>query len=123
MPDITITLTPDEAVALADSVRVEQWGYGYYPGGGDPRDFSPDRELCSPEEIAAWEADCAAWEAGNGQPAPPSCYTNESGTLHILAPRYGIGSYRYADPDAQSALDKLAAAVRAAQGERHATTP
>lgn len=39
--------------------------YGYFPGGDfDPRRFEPDREVNTPEEIAAWEHLCTAWEAG-----------------------------------------------------------
>ena len=70
--------------------------YGYFPGG-DPHDFTPDFELCTPTEIAAWEADCKAWENGEGQPCPPSCRSVVSidgeTTVYFLAPRYGVGVY------------------------------
>jgi hypothetical protein len=45
-------------------VSIER-AYGYFPGGDyDPRKFKPDRETNTPDEIAAWERLCAAWDAG-----------------------------------------------------------
>lgn len=38
--------------------------YGAFQGG-DPRDFTPDESSCKPEELAAWRAACAEWDAGN----------------------------------------------------------
>lgn len=48
----------------------ECWcSYGFYRGG-DPRQFEPDQE--NPDaEIAAWRAQCAAWERGE-QSEPPA---------------------------------------------------
>lgn len=34
-------------------MTVEQWEYGLFPGG-DPRDFRPDPDTCTDEEIARW---------------------------------------------------------------------
>lgn len=48
--------------------------YGLFPGG-DPRDFLPDAEDCTPEEIAAWEAACAEWDRGEGTDRGPGCAT------------------------------------------------
>lgn len=50
---------------LAERIRSDSVAHNHHYGsfmGGDPRDFSPDREACTPEEIAAWEAACAAAE-------------------------------------------------------------
>jgi hypothetical protein len=56
-------LERDEADACACS-------YGYFLGG-DPRQFAPDEECCTPEEIARWQALCAEWDAGRQtEPAP-----------------------------------------------------
>lgn len=78
------------------------WMYGHFTGT-DPRDFRPDMELCTDDEIANWKADCEAWDRGEGKPAPPpgtTLYDAEGNWIgHILAPRYGIGTYRYRDDD------------------------
>lgn len=39
--------------------------YGNFMGG-DPRDFVPDEEVCTPEEITAWAAACEEWNRGEG---------------------------------------------------------
>jgi len=82
------------------------WQYGHF-GGGDPRDFQPDMELCTPEEVARWKADVARAEAGEDVIAPPAGQWNESGTIHILAPKYGIGTYkmRFDDDDESEAAN------------------
>ena len=55
---------------LADSI--DKWrcpvplsvtGYGFYPGG-DPRDFWPDGESCTPQELAAHKEACKQWDQG-----------------------------------------------------------
>lgn len=46
-----------------------QCSYGYFLGG-DPRQFSPDEECCTTEEIARWQALCADWDVGR-QAEPP----------------------------------------------------
>lgn len=75
-----------------------EWMYGFF-GGGDPRDFTPDYEVCSEDEIARWKADVALAEAGNAVVAPPAGETvrDKDGNfvMHILAPRYGLGVYKY----------------------------
>lgn len=79
------------------------WSYGHF-GGGDPRDFEPDYELCTPQEIERWKSDVARVEAGEDLKAPSAGEWNKSGTIHILAPVYGIGTYKYRlddDEDAQ----------------------
>ncbi len=73
------------------------WSYGHF-GSGDPRDFEPDMELCTPEEVERWKADKARAEAGETVIAPPA---GEWVTpdMHILAPKYGIGTYKYRLPE------------------------
>jgi hypothetical protein len=36
--------------------------YGFPPRGMNPHDFDPDRESCTPAEIAAWEQAIVAWD-------------------------------------------------------------
>lgn len=73
-------------------------GYGFFPGG-DPRDFTPDYEMCSPEEIERWKVDVALAEAGFTVVTPPSgqwIYDQDGKpVMHILAPKYGMGTYQY----------------------------
>lgn len=71
--------------------------YGFFHGG-DPRDFTPDADECSPEEIANWERDCTKWnETEQTEPEPCPSYWKEiePGTVaHVLVTPYGIGSYK-----------------------------
>jgi hypothetical protein len=55
----------DELRALADDIRIEAdtSHYGYFLGG-DPREFTPDAEVCTAEEMERHKADCEAWERG-----------------------------------------------------------
>lgn len=55
----------DALRAIADSIRHEAdtSHYGYFLGG-DPREFTPDFEVCTVEEIERHKADCEAWERG-----------------------------------------------------------
>jgi hypothetical protein len=75
----------------------EDYGYGFPPRGVDPRDFMPDFELCSREEIKAWEEDKARAEAGEAIVSPPPGGWNNTHTIHVLAPRWGIGAYKIKD--------------------------
>lgn len=60
--------------------------YGFGGAGtGDPRDFYPDEDSCTAYEIAAWEAACAARDAGDESAVALSC---EAAAL-------GIGTYRF----------------------------
>lgn len=73
-----------------------EYGYGFFPGG-DPRDFTPDYELCAEQEVANWKADCEAWERGEQTPCPPPCehtHDEQGNEMIITAPRYGIGTYK-----------------------------
>lgn len=44
--------------------------YGYFPGG-DPRLFTPDVDVCTPEEIEAHRSACSAADAGDSKEHPP----------------------------------------------------
>lgn len=76
-------------------------GYGFFHGG-DPRDFHPDVECCSEEEIENHRKACELWNTAesNGQtPNPEECpsgwvYDDDgNATCHVLLSPYGIGSY------------------------------
>lgn len=54
--------------------------YGVFPGG-DPRDFRPDEETNSPDQIQAWKDECAAWDRGEGVVRPPGCATMGDGSV------------------------------------------
>lgn len=58
--------------------------------GGDPRDFEPDVELCTAEEIKAWGAACAEWAAGRGVDRGPGCQTFGDGSV-VTGTGFGIG--------------------------------
>jgi hypothetical protein len=70
-------------------------GYGYFPGG-DPRNYSPDGECCSPEEIAAWKAACNRWNLGEKTDEGRSGTVVEINGVPGFAcgHRFGIGTYR-----------------------------
>lgn len=99
--------------SIADRIRLEsdQTSYGSFLGG-DPREFSPDPECCTPEEMERHAADCASWEAGNhvdrgpnhlplGTPTetPPDAIVHyRGGGGHITVNHYGLGVTTYQDP-------------------------
>lgn len=83
------------------------FGYGYYPGG-DPRNFHPDPECCTEEEVAKHKAACQAWDRGETpDPGGPHVaitgeglkYTDRAGVEHIATSghltvaHYGLGTY------------------------------
>lgn len=73
--------------------------YGFFHGG-DPRDFHPDREECSPDEIENHRLACEVAEAqAEGRELPcPSGYiydANGDWIAHVLRAPFGIGTYQY----------------------------
>ena len=75
--------------------------YGFFHGG-DPRNFYPDYECCSPKEISDHKAACELWdqaEARGEEPTPEACQSGwhtdpETGArYHVLKSPYGIGTY------------------------------
>lgn len=99
---------------LAQAARPE---YGAFPGG-DPRTFTPDPEMCTPEETARWKEACAEWDAGKGKPVPPPCSAihDASGKVvgHAFAPRFGIGTYTglNRDPDLNDLVREIEECLR-----------
>jgi len=84
---------------MMSEIEDMQTYYGYFPGG-DPRDFTPDQEVCTPEEIARWEAACKRWEAGDTSELPPEehgPWIEQGGKTVGLCHAYrsfGMGTYR-----------------------------
>ena len=68
--------------------------YGCFPGG-DPREFTPDSEWCTPEEIEAHKRDCAAWDRGEKTTVPVSGMLPDGngGVMHVSRSSYGLGVY------------------------------
>lgn len=72
--------------------------YGFFHGG-DPRNFHPDAESCSPKELENHKAACQIWddaEARGETPEPEKCpsgwHQDEHGNVyHVLRAPYGIG--------------------------------
>ena len=84
---------PDCALCGGDGCIERGIIYGLFPGG-DPREFDPDRECCSPEEIERWKVACQEWDKGIGSNKGPSCATRGDGSAWT-GTGYGIGTYRY----------------------------
>lgn len=75
--------------------------YGFFPGG-DPREFSPDHEVCTEAEIALHKEHCAAWDRGERTDVPVSGWTDEN--THVTRSAYGLGIY-YVDFDDEDEND------------------
>ena len=85
--------------ALEEAKKVigyESQGYGSFPGG-DPRNFTPDEEENTPEELAAWKAACEAWDRGEGKDTGPQCQTMGDGSV-VTGTGYGMGTYQWPHP-------------------------
>lgn len=108
-------------IAARDYLRGQEndrTAYGFYPGG-DPRDFSPDEESCTAEELAAHKAACESWERGN-RPEYPAHYhsaENVGGKVVMTshAGSFGIGVYTMRDEDADDVLEQIDAALASLQ--------
>lgn len=82
--------------------------HGPFPGG-DPRNFEPDREMNTAEEIEAWEAACELWDANerDGEPSEPIPRPSHYGidadrgfVYHALSTGgFGYGTYQAEVPD------------------------
>ena len=70
--------------------------YGGFPGG-DPRDFEPDEDCCTNEEIENHRKACQDWDNGIQINLDPSCSTFGDGSL-TQGTGFGIGTY-YIDYD------------------------
>lgn len=88
--------------------------YGYFHGG-DPRDFCPDGEVCTPAEMAAHKAACEAWERGERPEYERHRHeVTEVGATTVVtsyAGSFGMGTYQMRDEEAEDVLDQVEAAL------------
>jgi hypothetical protein len=82
--------------------------YGFFPGG-DPRLFTPDFECVTPEEMAQWKEDCAAWERGEQKPVEPQCTMARDG---IRRSGYGPGVYTIVDDELVALVARIDAVLK-----------
>lgn len=90
----TTYVSADEPCEECGGAGVHQ-GYGNFPGG-DPRQFSPDEECSTPEERAAHERACKAWDTGNRTAVASACRFGSlpgGGYAHVTETRFGLGVY------------------------------
>lgn len=71
--------------------------YGYSPGG-DPRNFTPDEEVCSPRELENHRLACEAWNKGDEQVIQSGCVVLPDGSILNIS-HFGLGTYMYWDDD------------------------
>lgn len=82
--------------------------YGFFHGG-DPREFSPDYESCSPKEIEAHQKACELFDAAESAGVPMPDLECESGwktlsdgtVCHVLKSSFGIGTYMMDVPETE----------------------
>lgn len=117
-PDLHALCT--ELLPMVEDMAAEQLGYGFFPGG-DPRLFIPDEQCATEEEIANHQAACEAMERGEAVDQSPAGETlrSESGEYlgHITFSKFGLGTYRYQDPEAVALLGKIRGVLAKANGE------
>jgi hypothetical protein len=85
-----------------------EYGYGFFCGG-DPRDFHPDHECSSPEEIENHRKACVEaekLEAGRNLPCPSGWVRTETGSHHVTRAPFGLGGYTYTIPQLFEAADE-----------------
>ncbi len=110
-------------VAARDYLRTAanpETTYGYFPGG-DPRNFHPDPECCTPVEMAAHKAACEAWDGGDRtehERHHHKLIENTGGRTVIasMAGAFGLGTYQFRDEDAEDVLDQVEAALSSLSG-------
>lgn len=116
----------DALRAIADRIREQngEVGYGYFLGG-DPRDFTPDEESCSAEEIENHKRACQLMDEGkiqfvDGRHHFPLIKDGEV-IGHVTQAAFGIGMYTVKDPEIDklaSSLDEWVDAVRKTEDSR-----
>lgn len=83
--------------AIAEDKYIEVI-YGFF-NGGDPRDFKPDEECCTPEEINKWKEAVTLWNNTNNVKYEGSHYWIYNEVGHIVGSgtnaTFGIGAYLY----------------------------
>lgn len=67
-------------------------GYGFFPGG-DPREFEPDRESNTEEELEAHRLACKAFDEGDERVIQAGCVVVGGRVVNIS--RLGLGVYRF----------------------------
>jgi hypothetical protein len=99
-------------IAIRIRSHAEQPQYGGFPGG-DPRDFSPDPECCTADELERHRIACHEWEEGRGvdiggphialdahPDIEPDCIVRYAdGSGHMTVNAYGLGVYTYRDDE------------------------
>lgn len=74
----------------------EETVYGFFPGG-DPRDFTPDPDCCTKEEIERWREACAAWNRGERPEILAGCSEEHDAEGRVvkrtLRAPFGVGVY------------------------------
>jgi hypothetical protein len=100
----------DALRGIAERIRqqAEFTSYGY-PCVDDPREFTPDADVCSEEEIAAHAAACDAWNAGDKVARPPTHVPFEGG--HITQAPWGIGVSTLVDDELMKLAQDLDDAI------------
>lgn len=89
--------------------------YGYFPGG-DPRDFNPDPECCTPEEMARHKAACEEWDRGDKTEHERHHHKAETladgrAVIASYPGAFGLGTYSIRDEEAEDVLDQVQAAL------------
>lgn len=98
--------------------RAEESSYGYFCGD-DPRDFTPDAEVCCEAEIAAHRAACAAWARGERPELPRRVTATIRGDTASLQPSgYGMGITTFVDDDMRDLAEQCEAAIARLDGVR-----
>lgn len=88
-------------------------GYGLHRPD-NPHDFEPEDldEFCSentPEQIAAWKADCDAYDRDEYKPAQPS--DEEFNMELLISGRWGMGTYKMRDEEMCALLEEIDAII------------
>lgn len=90
--------------------------YGYFLGG-DPRDFAPDPECNTPEELEAHKVACAAWERGERPPIEAHHHETSEHEGSVVCVSYsgsfGLGVTSIRDEEAEDVLEQIDAAIAA----------
>lgn len=102
----------DAARGYVGGIAQGDIGYGFFPGG-DPRNFHPDFEAATPEEIANHKRACEAAESGAVNVDSDGQWVGDGELVaHITRCQFGLGTYTVPDERAQKFLDRMNAAVK-----------
>jgi hypothetical protein len=97
---------------IADRMRENSGDvvYGYFPGG-DPREFTPDPECCTEEEMANYERACKLMDEDkitsvDGRHHWP---IEKDGEVigHVTHAAFGLGTYTATDGDIEKLAEQL----------------